>query len=217
MAAHMKKRKPDGAEGGFTLLELLLSIVLVTAVVVIVSGALRLGYRSVASGEKKMESLERLRSTVTVLDAQIQSSVPLTEERDGSRVYYFRGEPSEMQLSTNHSLWGAEKGFVVAAWRVEKDSAGRSSLMLSEKLVGMERAREARLLDGLDEVSFAFFRKGQVGREGDWVDSWSDPTDLPRKIRIRMASGDWKMSLVIPMRSGGTMEPATFTPTRRRS
>jgi len=214
----MKKRMSADGEGGFTLLELLLSIVLVTAVVVIVSAALRLGYRSAAQGERKMEGLERLRSTVTTLDAQIQSSVPLTEEKDGNRGYYFRGEPSSMHLSTNHSLWGAEKGYVVATWRVEQDRSGRSALLLSEKLVGVERAREARLMEGLDEVSFAFFRQGQAGAEGEWVGSWSDPTDLPGKVRIRMAAGAWKISLVIPMRARGAMEPATgLTPARRRS
>ena len=199
-----------GSTRGFTLLELLISIVLLLSVVLIASGAMRLGQRSIASGDRKVERLERLRTTISVLDAQIQSAVPLTYEEDGVRQYHFRGDAATLRLATNHSLWGAEKGYVVASWRVERGADSKASLFLTEQIVGTERTREARLLEGLDEMSFDFFQRGFTGGTDQWVEDWRNATDLPGKVRIRMASGAWKMALVVPMRATGTLAPTAW-------
>src|SRR5512136_1554467 len=63
---------------GFTLLELMISITLIGIIAVIIAGAMRLGYRSVDAGERKIESLERMRVSLTLIDSQIQSEIPLT-------------------------------------------------------------------------------------------------------------------------------------------
>ena len=97
---------------GFTLLELMISIVILGIMLLILMGGLRLGYRSVETGEKKMGALERVRATLNLLDAQIQSEIPLTHETDGERKYYFKGERQALALSTNYSL-GEGKG---ATW-----------------------------------------------------------------------------------------------------
>ncbi|MGD9579336.1 MAG: type II secretion system protein J, partial [Syntrophorhabdus sp.] len=65
---------------GFTLLELIISITLVAIIVLIVAGAANLGYRSFNSGERKLNAVERLRASLIIIDAQIQSGVPLTLE-----------------------------------------------------------------------------------------------------------------------------------------
>lgn len=206
-------RPATGSARGFTLLELLISIALVLSVVLIASEAMRLGQRSIASGDRKVERLERLRTTVSVLDAQIQSAVPLTYEEDGVKQYHFRGDAETLRLATNHSLWGAEKGYVVASWRVERGADGRASLFLKEQIVGTDGTREARLLEGLDEMSFAFFQRGLTDETDRWVEDWHDATDLPRKVRILMASGSWKMALVVPMRATGTLAPTAWART----
>src|SRR3989337_2471377 len=67
---------------GFTLLELLISIVMLGIIMVILVGALRLGFRSVESGEKKIESFERMRVSLSIIDSQIQSQIPLTYQNE---------------------------------------------------------------------------------------------------------------------------------------
>lgn len=201
---------PGGAARGFTLIELLISIALVLSVVLIASGALWLGQRSIASGDRKAERLERLRTAVTVLDAQIQSAAPLTYEEDGVERYHFRGDAAHLRLATNHSLWGAERGYVVADWRAERSPGGGVSLLLTEQVVGTERSREAVLLADLDGMSFSYFQKGITEAGDRWVEEWRDATEMPRKVRIHMASGSWKMNLVVPLRSTGTLVPSAW-------
>ena len=83
----METLKKLNRVAGFTLLELIISITLVAIIVLIISVAANLGYRSFNSGEKKMNAVERLRSSLTIIDAQIQSGVPLTLEDGGVKQY----------------------------------------------------------------------------------------------------------------------------------
>ena len=72
---------------GFTLLELLISMTLFLLVIVILGGALRLGFRSISAGEKRMDVLERFRSSFGIITNQLQSAVPLTyDERWGKKI-----------------------------------------------------------------------------------------------------------------------------------
>jgi general secretion pathway protein J len=62
---------------GLTLLELIISITIIGIIILIITGAMQLSFRSVESGEKKIEALERMRSSLAVIDSQIQSEIPL--------------------------------------------------------------------------------------------------------------------------------------------
>ena len=61
---------------GFTLLELLISLVMIGVIALIIAGAIRLGVRSVSKAEEKIDFLERTRASFHIIDSQIQSQVP---------------------------------------------------------------------------------------------------------------------------------------------
>ena len=69
---------------GFTLLELIISISMLVIIIVIISGAMRLASRSIAAGERKVETLERLRTSLSIINAQIQSGMPLMYSDQGA-------------------------------------------------------------------------------------------------------------------------------------
>src|SRR3989337_1653647 len=62
----------NSRSAGFTLLDLIISITIIGIMVLIIAGATRLGFRSVDAGEKKIESLERMRSSLSLISSQIQ-------------------------------------------------------------------------------------------------------------------------------------------------
>ncbi len=98
MSVMMNVRRMTAAEEyrgttdrGFTLLELLISLTLLVVIVVIAMGAMRLGSRSVAAGEKKMNDRERFRTVLSLVDAQIQSQFPSPTKRRGKQEILFPG------------------------------------------------------------------------------------------------------------------------------
>ena len=239
---------------GFTLLELIISISLLVIIVVIISGAMRLASRSIAAGEKKVETLERLRTSLSIINAQIQSGAPLTyndqgtlrtqstqaaqgtqstqsaqgvqatqgtqtaqatqgaqgqtaqgaqaQANPGTQKSYFKGNRTSLQLSTNYSIWGGQKGYVIVTYRVETDLTGKRSLYASEHIVGIEASRETKLLEGFDDIGFEYFQRGlTVGEPGTWVQDWTTDTTIPSKIRLYLLSGLKERLMVLPIRA----------------
>jgi len=197
---------------GFTLLELTVSIAIIGLIVLIVAAAMRLGYRTVDSGEKRIESLERMRASVNIVDSQIQSEMPLTYDDEGETKFYFKGERKFMQFATNYSIWGGEKGYVVAAYKVESGDNGKEVLYVSENIVGVESKRETKLFDNFETIYFEYFFKDPTEEEGEWVEQWTDEVNIPEKIKLHLVEGTMDRSIIIPFRARGSLQAAPGTP-----
>jgi general secretion pathway protein J len=201
----METLKKLNRVAGFTLLELIISITLVAIIVLIISVAANLGYRSFNSGEKKMNAVERLRSSLTIIDAQIQSGVPLTLEEGGVKQYYFAGEQDSLKFSTNYSIWGGQRGYVIVNYRVDTDDRGKRTLFASEYKVGMENQKETKLLEGFDEITFDYYQQDATEEEGEWITQWVDEEMMPTRIRVNLVRGSSSLSYIMPVRVGGAI------------
>jgi prepilin-type N-terminal cleavage/methylation domain-containing protein len=194
---------------GFTLLELLISFALLGIIVVIITSALRLGMHTVDKGERKMNSLERVRTSMSIIDAQIQSQLPLKTEVDGEYIFYFGGGRDTMQFPTNYSIWGGKKGYVHVSYTVETDETGKHMLTASENVIGLEDTREARLFQGFDDISFEYFYLNPTEETGRWIDTWEDDLNIPEKVRLNISYQGKDVSMIIPMRSRSAVSGIT--------
>jgi len=190
-------------EGGFTLLELMVSFVIIGIVIMIIAGALRLSLNIVDKGEAKINSLERTRTSLKIITSQIQSQFPLAFEEDGEKKFYFQGESGAMQLTTNYSIWGGRKGYVLVKYKVETDESGKEMLSASENTIGMDNIKETTLFKALDKIYFEYFFKDPLEEEGEWVDEWTDNLKLPEKIRLHLEAKGKDFSMIIPVRTTG--------------
>lgn len=198
--------------GGFTLLELMISILIIGMIAGILTGALRLGINTVNSGEEKISSLQRLGSSVNIINAQIQSLSPLTFIDDGQERYFFEGDGESIRFSSNYSVWSGQQGYVLVGYRVEKGDDGKQSLYVTESLIGSETMRETMLLDSLDMVEFEYYYHSPLEEAGEWLTGWDDALSLPGKVRLTLMRGSDDYSLVIPVRvaaalPGGILQP----------
>lgn len=187
-------------EQGFTLLELLISMTLFLLVIVILGGALRLGFRSISAGEKRMDVLERSRTSYGIVMAQLQSSAPLTyDDEDGAKKFYLKGDAAHLQFATNQSIWGGEKGCVIVAYRLETGTEGQSVLYASERPVDREEVQEIKLFDDLKTLSFSYFGRDATEEEGKWTEEWSDSTRYPEQIKVSLSRGGGEEKLLVPL------------------
>jgi general secretion pathway protein J len=186
--------------GGFTLLELMISITLLIIIVAIIGSAMRLGYGSVEAGEKKIKSLERFRTAWFIINAQIESEVPLKFEGDVTKRSSFMGDKTSCQFATHYSIWSGYRGYVLVSYRIDHDDTGKKALFASESVIGMNPTREIKLLDALDDISFGYLHK-DIDGEDKLADAWSDEMQAPDKIKINFSSGMKEYSFVIPMRT----------------
>lgn len=196
-----------GTDSGFTLLELMISIASLSVVVLIVAGSMRLAYRSVDAGEKKIESLERLRASLNIIDSQIQSTIPLVSDEDEAKKYYFKGDRNSVRFASNYSIWGGQKGYVLVTYRITTDGGGKSSLLATENLIGMAGTAETRLMDKLDDARFEYFYKDPTEEEGKWVEMWTKDSEMPEMVKVNITFEKIKLPLIIQMRAKGGLTP----------
>lgn len=196
---------------GFTLLELLISLVMIGGIAIIITSAMRLGIRTVSMGETKIDHLERTRASFNIVDSQIQSQMPLTFEENGEKKYYFQGEKEYIQFSTNYSLWGGQKGYVTVRYKVESDDRGKQFLAVSENIIGTNSNREARLFTSADAIHFEYFFKDPTEEKGIWVEKWTDTANIPEKVNFHLIYGAKDLSMIIPMRTSGSLSQASST------
>jgi general secretion pathway protein J len=194
---------------GFTLLELMISIAIIGIMIILLMAVLRIGFRTVGAGEKKMDSLERVRTSLNIIDAQIQSTFPLTYEENGERISYLKGSRESLELATNYSLWEGEKGYVLVSYQVTEGTAGKRALTASENCIGHANKRSLTLLDYFDNLYFEYYTKDPTEEEGKWTEQWTEKTLTPEKIRLHLVSGKKDVALIIPMRSGGAGKSIT--------
>ena len=180
---------PEGSrnERGFTLLELLISMTLFLLIIVILGGALHLSFRSIGAAEKRMDALERYRTSFGIVTAQLQSSAPLTYDEEGTRKYYLKGDSTNLQFATNHSIRGGERGCVIVSYRLEPGDDGKLSLYVSERAAGMEAEQEVKLFDDLKALSFAYFGREATEEDGKWTEEWSDDTRYPEQLKVSLS------------------------------
>lgn len=194
---------------GFTLLELLISIVMIGVIALIVSGAMRLGLRTVSAGEKKIDNFERIRASFSAIDSQIQSQIPLSYEDQGEKRYYFQGDKGFLQLATNYSIWGGQKGYVIVTYKVMSDNTGKQFLSVSENFIGMTVNRESELFSSSDEIDFEYFYKDPTEEHGRWIETWTDTANIPIKVKLHLLYREKDISMIIPLRTAGTLSQTT--------
>jgi general secretion pathway protein J len=198
----LKIKKQCNSEQGFTLLELLISITLIGLIVIVISNAFSLGFRSIDRGEQTVESLERLRSSFRIISSQIQSEIPIKHEVEGEKQYYLKGNEKFLQLASNYSIFGGQKGYVLVKYTVEQDNDTRKySLYASETVIGIDDEKRVKLLSGFDDIYFEYFFEDETEEGGEWAEEIEkDEQDIPSKISLHIVDGQKKYALVFPIR-----------------
>ena len=199
-------------ERGFTLLELLISIFLILLVTLISMGAMRLGYRSVEYGDTRINAQERFRTSLNIIESQIQSGIPIgwKEKEEDIEKVYFKGNQDTLQFSSNVSIWDGRRGYLTVEYRVRQGPDGKKSLMASENTVGMANRRETLLLNAMDDIHFEFLTTSAT-EAGSWMSQWTDTMSIPEKIKIHLVCRGRDLSALIPIRvRQGEARPVTI-------
>lgn len=184
---------------------------LLVLIVAITMGALRLASRSVVAGERRMENQERFRMAATVMDAQIQSHLPLTQKKDEFRKYYFRGDDKTLRMATSYSIWGGRQGYVIVNYRVESGDRGKETLYAAEETPGSGGKRETELFTNASEIFFEYYHQEPDEETGRWLEQWSKENAVPEGIRLHVNFGAKKYLFLFPIRAKGAILPEPLT------
>jgi hypothetical protein len=163
----------------------------------IMGAALSMTHRSLDKGERKIHYLERLKTSFSLVESQIQSYFPYQyNDENGQKILLFSGQKDKLIFSTNYSLWRGTKGNTAVTYDIQADEKGRQYLKVTEQIIGLENKNETILFADCERIGFEYYLKDAF-EEGKWMEEWpADAKGMPEKIRVNLACGKNKLSLM---------------------
>jgi len=171
-------RAPRSSEAGFTLIEMLISLLIFGMLTAAGVTLLTLTVRTQETSDRVIESLSAVRRTAALLNADLAQAAPRVHRNgDGQPVAAFLGGSGNEALLVAFVRrgWEDENAFRSSLQRVEyRLRDGRLERWRYDAVDGEGHALAMPLLTGVSRVQLRY-----RDRDGGWRDRW-DPTDPAR-------------------------------------
>ncbi len=207
-------------QGGFTLLEMIVSLSILAAIAVFLVVSFRLTGRSLERGEEEAVGMARLRAGTEILERAIRSADPLPIlSAEGVQAPYFRGESGRLRfLSAAAPSSFSGGGFRLLGFYGEEPSRNPRGLLLSEaspmRAEGVEdwegREKPRSLFPDATGVTFRYSPGPTEEGKWEWVEDWDgrEKKGLPAAVRVEFVTpseiGPRRTALVVPIPAGGS-------------
>jgi prepilin-type N-terminal cleavage/methylation domain-containing protein len=185
-------------QAGFTLLELLVAVAILSLAVAALPGLFHFAERAMQTGA----SLDRQAAAdgaMTFLERRLAQAAPVMERSvQGELRITFRGEADRAAFVATQDFTAEERGLA----RFELRSAGEGkdrAVVLSWSLwrpsaqqdtgVSAFPVRSRVLITNVRRFSLRYFGAAQTEQEPQWLDAWSRPDMLPDSVEISVETG----------------------------
>lgn len=189
-----------GGNRGFTLLELLISLTILSLITLLVFGAFRIGIRAWEKGERNIDGRQRERIVLDLIKRQL-ASIPVDTVK-GEKALALKGDSKSVEfVSDIHLVPGDKFGMVYVKYRVEEGGDSGEILSFSEKNVVMMMGKDADMDDSDDlfiellrgaGMVFEYLKNYTDEETPQWQESWNSEDDpgFPVAVRITLTRSD---------------------------
>lgn len=197
---------------GFTLIEVLIAMTLLSVMVVLLFSSLRIAAESWNAGETKVAEVNTKAVVYQFFKRHLTTIRPLPM-LDNQQNYQpenqqaFQGLPQSMRFVAGLPAASARKGLQL--FNVALDPANTSNLLVSltpyretDPDAVLEPVKPEVLLDHIAALRFAYFGKTEDVAELQWRDEWRIADRLPSliKVSIRLEDGSYWPDMVFPLK-----------------
>lgn len=189
-------------EKGFTLLELLLAMVILSFVLIAIYETLSVSSRAWEKGENAVEKLQRTRVVMDLLSREIKSAFPYVvtpSEKDTHKKFYaFEGKKNSISFVSSVPLRGERGGLSWLSFWVEE---GEGLVVLERDALrtdifkdkDFKEKKEMEVLDeNIVQMQLEYFelkgKKEEGEGEGEWKEQWDAEKEgaMPHAVSIAL-------------------------------
>jgi general secretion pathway protein J len=183
---------------GFTLVEMLLAITLMSMLLGLAYGGLRAAIRSADRGQEILQEAGQLRSTHQFVRRQLGRALPLayavSSDAEDARIV-FEGNSRRVQYVSAMPGYLGSGGPQVQVLELTPGDDGQDLLFSHTPLQNFDTARlfdrdPILLLDDIADATFSFLGRDEEGKPANWMTNWDDPATLPAAIQIAIEFND---------------------------
>jgi general secretion pathway protein J len=170
-------------QGGFTLIELVIALVLMALIAALMFGSLSMAARSWDGGEAKANDVSSMRQTQAFLREQIEAELPLRVKKAVDLPLMFAGEHDEIRYAAALPPRVQDGGAYF--FRLAVVQRGDKSQLVLERTIRsggnaeprIHRGRHSVLADGIAELRISYFGRDAAPprrRRAELGDRWDD-------------------------------------------
>ena len=183
---------------GFTLVELLLAITLMSILLGLTYTGLRAAARSSERGEIILAAGGELRASHQFVRRQINQMLPLpfamTDDINAQRIV-FVGDANHIQYVAPMPGYLGSGGPQVQLLELASDNEGKILQFSHALLQGYEEGRlferdPVILLENVESADFEFLGRDEKGEVTGWASNWDQPDTLPVAVRLNLVFSD---------------------------
>jgi hypothetical protein len=171
-------------EGGYTIIELLVVLLLLGFIATAMSAGMQFGTRVWERSESRISASQTNDTAQTALRDLLSSATPRME--DG--LARFHGEPNYIAFdAAPPPAFGASGMARVEVSLMPGESGSRLTVKVTSLIDG-KKSRQVQLADRLGNVRFTYLDASE--EIPAWLDYWRDRPHLPAAVRLQAAAAD---------------------------
>jgi general secretion pathway protein J len=177
---------------GFTLVELLLAITLMSILLGLTYSGLRAATRSTQSGEIILAANGKMRAAHQFVHRQLNQMLPLafgvTDDANESRIVFTGDSRSIRYVAPMPGYLGSGGPQVQLLELANSNDGGvlqiSHALLQSFEQANLYDQEPVILLEDIESAGFEFLGRNQEGILKDWSSNWNQPDQLPVAVRL---------------------------------
>jgi general secretion pathway protein J len=185
--------RPPRHVSGFTLVELLLALTLMSMLLALAYGGLRASTRATDRGQTILEDSSRIRMAHQFVRKQLNQVYPLVfaVSEDGEERTVFVGESDRIRYVAPMPGYLGFGGPQVQELAIVRGEDSLELVLNHALLQGFEEPRlydrdPIPLLEDIESAQFSFLGRDENGMLAGWTSSWQDGNVLPESIALEI-------------------------------
>lgn len=210
------------AEAGFTLLETVIAMTLLTVLMLALSGSIGFVGRNWDKGWRDSERVGTLAQIEATLRRSIEESLPAIAGSEGKQRFVFNGDAQNLQLVDYGVPGRSTAGLMIKQVSAVTVGTSHQIIYRQQKLSVDSQGRlagdrdpvsETTLLTGDLTIDFSYFGTLEKSSEPAWYAEWRAERRLPELIQVRILDGAMPVWPPIVMRPLVTTDYACIAAT----
>jgi len=183
------------AQGGFTLIELVVALVLLGAMMVLLYSGLTFALRSWDAGDANGRRAADRRLGENFLRREVGEVFPMRWKDPSALRYAFEGGRDLLRFVSSRPAGVAQGGLALVSVAVETNPKDNSKNLVMRRAMAdadaadfasLDAAEPSILVPDVASVAFSYFGAENDFAEPKWTDEWNYKGRMPSMIRVRM-------------------------------